>query len=77
MYRFGADSFISKLADYRNVIPFDGGAFGLKMSSGEFVLLGTTSRSEDKMTLSNLLFSKPQDNSVVLLYMIGCMRVGD
>ena len=77
MYRFGTHSFVRRLADYRNVIPFDGGAFGLKMSSGEFVLLGTTGRSEDKITLSNLLFSKPQDNSVVLLYMIGCMRVGD
>jgi hypothetical protein len=76
-YRFGADSFISRLADYRNVIPFDGGAFGLKMSSGEFVLLGTTGRSAEKITLSNLLFSKPQDNSVVLLYMIGCVGIGD
>ena len=36
------DSFISRLADFREITPFDGGGFGFKISGDDFILLKKT-----------------------------------
>jgi len=41
VYRMGTDNFLTYLARVRDYTPFDGGAFGLRMNRGDFVLLGS------------------------------------
>lgn len=41
VYRMGTDSFLTYLARMRDYTPFDVGAFNLRMSRGDFVLLGS------------------------------------
>lgn len=77
LYRIGGNNYISRLAKFRNVIPLDAAAFGLNMSSGDFILIAPTTPCDKKITLKNMLFSSPQDDSVARVYMIGCVRVGD
>ncbi len=46
VYRMGADNFLTYLARMRNYTPFDVGAFGLRMSPGDFVLLGSRGEAQ-------------------------------
>ena len=75
VYRFGLDSFISRLADYREITPLDGGGFGFKISSDDFILLAPTAAVKGPLTLSNILFVSPENDSALRVYMIGCVRV--
>lgn len=77
LYRIGGDNYISRLAQFRNVMPLDAAAFGLKMSSGDFILMAPAKPCDNKVTLKNLLFSSPLDDSMSRVYMVGCVRVGD
>ena len=46
VYRMGTDNFLSYLARMRNYTPFDVGAFELRMSPGDFVLLGSRGEAQ-------------------------------
>jgi hypothetical protein len=78
VYRLGIDSYISRLARFRDMRPFDGGSFGLKMSAGDFLLLGPGRIDKSaQVNLSTMLFTSPKDPSAARIYMIGCVGVGD
>lgn len=77
IFRMGADSYISRLAQFRNLMPLDPAAFALKMSKGDFVLLAPTRVPDNNLTLNRLLFASPEKDSVVRVYMVACLGVGD
>jgi len=49
--------------------------FGLKMSPGNFVLLGPKKYSTSEITLGSLFFSRPGRRPVVRTYLIICTRI--
>lgn len=51
--------------------------FELKMSPGEFVLLGAEKYTNHQVTLAGLFFSRPKRKPVVRAYLIVCTRIND
>jgi len=54
---------------------FEPVGFGLKMSPGDFILLGPGKYSEEQVTLAGLFFSRPKRKAVVRTYLFVCVRV--
>lgn len=61
----------------RGEIVFESAGFELKMSPGDFVLLGAGSYRPGEMTLGSLLFTKPEPKPAVRMYLIVCNRIAD
>ena len=58
-------------------IAFEFTNFNLRMSGGDFVILGPLGYNPDEITLSSLLFSSPGPDAMVRVYMILCKRVSN
>jgi len=56
---------------------FPSAGFELKMSPGDFVLLGPEKYIDNQITLGSLFFSKPKPKPTVSMYLILCTRIID
>ena len=56
---------------------FEGMAFNLNMSDGDFVLLGPEKYEEHRITLSSLFFSKDKPRETVQIYLIVCTKINE
>ena len=54
---------------------FNFGKFSARMRSGDLILLGPSSYTTDKITLSSIFFNNPNEGGYVRLYLIICARV--
>jgi len=70
---------IPKLEEQRKAQEFelDWVGFNLKMSPGEFIILGPKLYSPGQMTLGSLFFSRPLPKPMVRVYWIVCARIVD
>jgi len=63
-------------AEYKELV-FNSVGFDLKMSPGDFVLLGPAKYSSHQRTLDSLFFSRTKPKPVVLIYLITCTGIID
>lgn len=60
-----------------NEFLFTSAGFHLKMSPGDFVLLGPEKYIGHQITLGSLFFSKPKPNPTIRMFLIICIRIID
>jgi len=58
-------------------IVFDSVGFGLKMSPGDFLLLGPEKYVSDRMTLSSLFFTGSERRPVIRIFLFVCAGIAD
>ncbi len=56
---------------------FDSVGFGLKMSPGDFLMLGPEKYVSDQMTLSSLFFTKSERKPVIRIFLFVCAGIPD
>ncbi|MBW8002356.1 MAG: hypothetical protein FVQ80_10095 [Planctomycetes bacterium] len=67
----------TKRSRRKGEIFFDGMAFNLDMSDGDFVLLGPEKYEKYRITLSSLFFSKDKPRETVRIYLIVCTKINE
>ena len=79
VYLSAARSTVSQPASREKTgeINFDSVGFGLKMSPGDFFLLGPEKYVSDRMTLSSLFFTKSERKPVIRIFLFVCARIAD
>ena len=72
-------SSIPQLAEQEksNEFLFTSAGFSLKLSPGDFVLLGPEKYIEHQITLGSLFFSRPKPKPIVTMFLLICTRIVD
>ena len=83
-YKIGTQSFLTHLAHVRDFAPFSDSGFSLRMSPGDYILLGSAGEPTGPdgsaiapLTLNRLLFYPAERPNTLRLFVILCARIED
>jgi len=79
VFKLPIQTSIPQLADQAKSaeVPFASAGFNLKMSPGDFILLGPERYIDNQITLDGLFFSRPGRIPTVRMFLVVCTRIVD